>query len=113
MSMVALEGLKPWLFQRLSALYMIFYTVYVLVYWSFFNSLNYTSWYGWLSADLNQILLGLFYLSLLLHAWIGVRDVLLDYIKPFLLRLLLLFAVAVFLLGSAIWLFKILIMVNT
>jgi len=112
MSMVALEGLRPWLLQRLTALYLLFYTAYVVVYWSFFNVISYKGWQQWVAADLNQIMLGLFYLAVLIHAWVGVRDVLLDYIKPFMLRLLLLFAVAIFLIGSGFWLIKILMMVN-
>lgn len=112
MSMVALEGLRPWLLQRLTALYLLIYTAYVVIYWSFFNTITYQSWQQWLAIDFNQILLGLFYLAVLMHAWIGVRDVLLDYIKPFMLRLLLLFVVAIFLIGSGFWLVKILMMVN-
>jgi len=112
MTMVALEGLRPWLLQRLTALYMVVYTLYVIVYWSVFNTLSYSSWHGWLVNEINLVLLGLFYLSLLLHAWVGIRDVLLDYIKPLLLRLILLFLVAGFLMGTAIWMMKILLSVN-
>jgi len=110
--MVALEGLRPWLLQRLTAVYLLIYTIYIVIYWSFINDLGYVSWRNWISSDINQILLGLFYLTLLIHAWVGIRDVLLDYIKPFLLRLMLLFSVALFLIGSGFWLIKILIMVN-
>ena len=112
MSMVALEGLRPWLLQRLTALYLLVYTAYMVIYWSFYNTIAYESWKQWLLADINQILLGLFYLAVLIHAWVGIRDVLLDYIKPFMLRLMLLFAVATFLIGSGFWLIKILMMVN-
>ena len=112
MSMVALEGLRPWVLQRLSAVYLVAYVIYALIYWLSFEQATYANWHGWVSQDHNQVLLGLFYLATFIHAWIGVRDILLDYIKPFLLRLLLLFAVAVFLIGSGFWLIKILIVVN-
>ena len=112
MSMVALEGLRPWVLQRLSAVYLVVYVIYALIYWLFFQTATFANWHGWISQDHNQVLLGLFYLAVLMHAWIGMRDILLDYIKPFLLRLLLLFAVAVFLIGSGFWLIKILIVVN-
>ena len=113
MSMVALEGLRPWILQRLTAVYLVLYAVYAVVYWMFFADLDFTSWREWVSSELNQISIGLFYLAVLIHAWVGVRDILLDYIKPFLLRLLLLFTVAVFLIGSGFWLLRILMMVNT
>ena len=112
MSMVALEGLRPWVLQRLTAVYLVVYVIYALIYWLFFQTFTFKSWQGWVSGDVNQILLSLFYLSTFMHAWVGIRDVLLDYIKPFLIRLLLLFAVAVFLIGSAFWLLRILMMVN-
>ncbi|MDH5393197.1 MAG: succinate dehydrogenase, hydrophobic membrane anchor protein [Gammaproteobacteria bacterium] len=112
MSMVALEGLRPWILQRLTAVYLLLYVFYVAVYWLFFNSFTYNHWLQWLSDDSNQILLSLFYLSMLIHSWVGIRDVLLDYIKPFLLKLLLLFGVALFLIGSGFWLIKILMMVK-
>lgn len=112
MSMVALEGLRPWVLQRLTAVYLVLYTLYVVAYWMFFAEVNFNNWQAWVATELNQILLGLFYLAVLIHAWVGVRDILLDYIKPFLIKLLLLFAVAVFLIGSGFWLLKILMMVN-
>ncbi|MDH5518104.1 MAG: succinate dehydrogenase, hydrophobic membrane anchor protein [Gammaproteobacteria bacterium] len=112
MSMVALEGLRPWILQRLTAVYLLLYVFYALAYWLFFDTLTYVHWLAWLADDVNQILLSLFYLSMLIHAWVGIRDVLLDYIKPFLIKLLLLFGVALFLIGSGFWLLKILMMVQ-
>ncbi|MDH5423841.1 MAG: succinate dehydrogenase, hydrophobic membrane anchor protein [Gammaproteobacteria bacterium] len=113
MSLVALEGLRPWVLQRLTAVYLVVYAVYVVAYWLIFADLGFDSWRSWVATELNQILLGLFYLAVLIHAWVGVRDILLDYVKPLLLKLMLLFAVAVFLIGSGFWLLKILMMVNT
>lgn len=43
-------------------------------------------------------------LALALHAWIGMRDVLMDYVKPVALRLLLYFVVIGVLAGSVLWL---------
>lgn len=112
MSMVALEGLRPWILQRLTAVYLLLYVFYAVAYWLFFNTFTYDHWLAWVADDINQILLSLFYLSVLIHSWVGIRDVLLDYIKPFLIRLLLLFGVALFLIGSGFWLLKILMMVQ-
>lgn len=112
MSMVALEGLRPWILQRLTAVYMTFYVIYALLFWLFFQDFNYNTWVQWISGDINQIMLSLFYLSALMHAWIGMRDILLDYIKPFVLRLFLLFGVGLFLIGTGFWVIKVLTMVN-
>lgn len=112
MSVVVLEGLRPWLIQRLSALYLVIYSVFLVVYWGLIHELNYSSWMAWLSDDIHQVFLSLFYLSMLAHAWVGIRDVLLDYIKPVLLRMLLLFAVAGFLFGCSVWMLKIILSVG-
>ncbi len=112
MSMVALEGLRPWVLQRLTAVYLVVYTIYVTIFWLFFETFTFDHWRQWVAGDINQILIALFYLSVFVHAWVGVRDILLDYIKPFLIRLLLLFAVAIFLIGSGFWMIRILMMVN-
>jgi succinate dehydrogenase / fumarate reductase membrane anchor subunit len=44
-----------------------------------------------------------FILALVAHAWVGMRDVILDYIKPVGLRLALLSLTAVLLAGSSLW----------
>ena len=53
---------------------------------------------------------GLFAIALLLHAWVGIRDVILDYIHHFVLRIFFLTAVACVLIGCGIWLAKILLL---
>ena len=50
----------------------------------------------------------LFLVSLFLHAWIGMRDILMDYIKPTGLRLGLEAAVAIALVAYAGWALQIL-----
>jgi succinate dehydrogenase / fumarate reductase membrane anchor subunit len=45
----------------------------------------------------------LFLLALLYHAWVGVRDIIMDYIKPAALRLGLQSLVGVALASYAIW----------
>ena len=46
--------------------------------------------------------------AVFLHAWVGVRDILMDYVKPTTLRLALLVAVAVALLAYTAWTVQIL-----
>ena len=45
----------------------------------------------------------LFFAALLYHAWIGMRDIFMDYVKPMGLRLTLQFAVVVALLLYLVW----------
>jgi succinate dehydrogenase / fumarate reductase membrane anchor subunit len=85
------RGLKPWLLQRLSALYMAFYVIYLVLWFCMDPITDYAGWRQWNGAGLNRLALGVFVFSALLHAWIGMRSVYLDYLKPLWLR----FAVSV------------------
>jgi succinate dehydrogenase / fumarate reductase membrane anchor subunit len=82
-------GLRDWLVQRITAVVMALTTI-VIAYgiWSaspftygVWKSV-FAIWWMWLSVSL-------FSLSVMLHAWIGVRDILMDYVKPTGIRLTL------------------------
>jgi len=46
-------------------------------------------------------------LALLWHAWIGVRDIWMDYVKPLALRVMLHTLTAVWLTGSLVYMIKV------
>ncbi|MFO7808055.1 succinate dehydrogenase, hydrophobic membrane anchor protein [Guyparkeria sp.] len=98
-----MSGLSAWLIQRLSALYLAVFTVYALVRLAMADSWSHAAWSDWLAAPTNAVTLWLAVLALLLHAWVGGRDVLLDYVHPLGLRVVMLTALAGWLLGSGIW----------
>ena len=104
------SGLGEWLWQRLSALYITGFLVYALVAFSVWPIRDYQAWLQWFNQGAVRIALGLLFLSLLVHAWIGLRSVFLDYLKPIWLRLLIsLFAflgVVALLLWMAMLLFR-------
>jgi len=54
--------------------------------------------------------LALFFAALLLHAWVGVRDVIIDYVRPFYLRFSLLMVVGGALLATLLWALRIIFM---
>lgn len=101
-------GLRGWLVQRVSAVVMALYTLlFVLAVWAA-RPVDHAAWkalfgQGWMrSATL------LFFVSLFLHAWVGMRDILMDYVKPTGLRLALEVAVILLLVGCAGWAVQIL-----
>lgn len=53
------------------------------------SSIDYPAWQGALQKTSIKLLVWLLVASLCLHAWIGLRDVLMDYVKPVAIRLLL------------------------
>lgn len=51
-----------------------------------------------------------FFVALLLHSWIGLRDVLMDYVQPLPLRITLLVLLSFVLVGLALWVMKVLLL---
>ncbi len=110
MSLHVLEGLRPWVIQRVSAVYIVFFLLYVCYGLFVADVLAYEAWTSWLYTPFNTLATGIFAIALLFHAWIGMRDVVLDYIHNTLLRIFILAMLVGILLGCGLWLFKILLL---
>ncbi len=82
-------GLMDWLLQRLSAVVMAIYTVLLLAIVLWHGGIDYALWTDLFAHGGFKLASFLFMVSLLYHAWIGVRDILMDYVKPAGIRLLL------------------------
>ncbi|HLS41632.1 MAG TPA: succinate dehydrogenase, hydrophobic membrane anchor protein [Paenalcaligenes sp.] len=87
-------GTLDFIVQRATAVIMIVYTLVFLAGVLFSSTLDYAAWRNLFafrvgSLPLGQLLATLFFLSLAWHAWIGVRDIWMDYVKPAGLRLFL------------------------
>lgn len=116
MSAPGLQGLRPWIMQRISAVYIALSLIYFALCLLLADSFSAgdwiaSDWIAWVAAPYNNIALGLFLLAVVWHAWIGVRDVVLDYLPNVMARILALSLVGLVLLGSALWGLKALFMV--
>lgn len=80
-------GLRDWLVQRVTAAVMAVYSLVVVVYLLMQPSLGYDTWIDLFSGNIMRTFSMLFLLSLFYHAWIGVRDIVMDYVKPAGIRL--------------------------
>jgi succinate dehydrogenase / fumarate reductase, membrane anchor subunit len=96
-------GLRDWLSQRVTALLMALFTVVVLVQVLLPGELGYDKWAGIFAAQWMKVLTFTVIVSLAIHAWVGVRDIWMDYIKPVGLRLALQVFTLVWLVGVAGW----------
>ena len=103
------SGLRAWTIQRLTAIYMLVYVLYADLSFIMRDSSSFESWQSWISHPFNNITTGLFILSLLFHAWVGSRDIILDYVKPFSFRMMKLTSLALFLIAMGLWALKILL----
>ena len=64
---------------------------------------NQESWRGLFAGGFMRFATFLFFVSLFYHAWVGVRDIYMDYIKPTAVRLTLQVATIVLLFAYVIW----------
>ena len=99
----ASSGLRAWMIQRISAAYLAGFFLYILFTLIFNGPDNWYEWRAWLAHPMVNTGFGLFFLSLLFHAWIGVRDVIMDYISPFGLRLTVLILMGLTWAAMGIW----------
>ena len=99
-------GLRDWAMQRATAVLMLIYTVALIVF-----LLALPGDYAALQAFFGQTWVNVFtqisFIALFLHAWVGIRDLWMDYIKPFGLRLFLQVATIVWLAGCMVYSVKV------
>lgn len=82
-------GMRLWLAQRISALVMAVYTVLFALLLVIKQPENHEAWVEFMSPWWWRVLTLLFFISLYMHAWLGVRDVLKDYVFNLKLRAVL------------------------
>ena len=82
-------GLRDWLVQRVTALLMAVYTVVFAGILLICPPQHYGDWRALFENQPMRIATFLFFVSLFWHAWVGVRDIIMDYVKLDGLRLAL------------------------
>jgi succinate dehydrogenase / fumarate reductase membrane anchor subunit len=80
-------GLRDWLIQRISAVVMAVYTLLFVLILVFAPPPHYGAWRDLFSNQIMKLATFIFFVSVFLHAWVGMRDILMDYVKPTGLRL--------------------------
>lgn len=97
-------GLRDWLAQRVTAIVMAVYTLILLISFLFGHDFSYVGWasmfsHQWFKMATFVTLLALFY-----HAWVGMRDIWMDYVThSVVLRLTLQVATIAWLIGCAFY----------
>jgi succinate dehydrogenase / fumarate reductase membrane anchor subunit len=96
-------GFRDWLSQRVTAVVMALFTLVLLLQVIFGGPLGYDSWSGIFAQQWMKVLTFIVIVSLGYHAWVGMRDVWMDYIKPVGVRLVAQVATIAWLVGCAGW----------
>jgi succinate dehydrogenase / fumarate reductase membrane anchor subunit len=101
--MRVLSGQRAFLLQRLTALVLLAYVAGAALRLASGAPLSLGQWRDWAAHPTGAALIALLAAALLLHAWVGVRDVVLDYVKPLGLRLAVLGTAAAALAFLGLW----------
>ena len=101
-------GLKDWLAQRISAIVMAAYSLYIGIAMASGGVASYESWRALMSGNLTRFATFLFIVSVCYHAWIGIRDIWMDYVTSVAVRLTLHVLTILALVGCAGWAVQIL-----
>ena len=96
-------GLRDWLIQRSTAVVMAVYTLCMAGYVLLHPGMGYDTWTALFSSNVMRSFSLLFLLAVYYHAWVGVRNIVMDYVKPAGIRLGVYVLVILALLLYAIW----------
>lgn len=97
------SGFRAWVMQRITAIYLLLLFPYLLFHFIYTPPADLHAWRSWIAQPWISTALSLGLISIMLHAWVGVRDIFIDYIHPLPLRLLLLALTAFGLIACGIW----------
>lgn len=97
-------GLRDWAVQRVTAVVMLVYAVVFLLFLlGMAGADDYAEWQAFFSRVWVKVFTQTTFIALFLHAWVGIRDLWMDYIKPFGLRMLLQSFTVVWLVACAVY----------
>lgn len=96
-------GLIDWLAQRVTGIVMAVFVVVMAVALLQGVGANFESWRAFMSGGLVRFIAFLFIVSVAWHAWVGVRDIWMDYVQPAGIKLALHVLTLLALIGYAGW----------
>jgi succinate dehydrogenase / fumarate reductase membrane anchor subunit len=108
----AVTGFRAWLVQRISAVYMLLFILYLLAHFIVDPPRSHLAWRGWILSPAMSVVSFVFFAALLTHAWIGLRDVIMDYVKHPGMRVFVLALLVAGLLAMGGWTARILLLVH-
>jgi len=106
------SGWLAWIVQRASAVYMLAFLVAGLAWFMADPPGTYPAWRARMAGAGTGIATAAFFAALLAHAWVGLRDVVLDYVRPRSLCAPVLVGLGLGLAAVAAWVLRILVTVR-
>ncbi|MDP2879565.1 MAG: succinate dehydrogenase, hydrophobic membrane anchor protein [Sulfuricella sp.] len=96
-------GLRDWLMRRVTAVVMALYSLFMAAFLLTHQPLQFADWSGLFGNPWMRLASLLALLCLYLHAWGGVRSILMDYVRSAAIRLTVEVLVILVLVGCAAW----------
>lgn len=100
---IAHFGFRDWIAQRVSAIVLALYTSFFICAIIILRNDGYPGWSYLFQNIWMKIASSIAVLSLCYHAWVGIRDIWMDYIKPVRIRLSLQVFSILWLVGCGLW----------
>ncbi|WP_058913584.1 succinate dehydrogenase membrane anchor subunit [Entomohabitans teleogrylli] len=89
------NGVHDFILIRATAIVLTLYILYMVGFFATSGEVTWDVWYGFFSSSFTRVFTLLALVSVLIHAWIGMWQVLTDYVKPLAIRLFLQLAIVV------------------
>jgi succinate dehydrogenase / fumarate reductase membrane anchor subunit len=96
-------GWRDWLSQRVTAIVMALYTLLVLGIVLWHGGMDHAMWKSMFANAAFKLATFVFMIALLFHAWVGVRNITMDYLKSAAVRLVVQVAVICMLIAYTGW----------
>ena len=87
---------------------MLLFILFLLMHFLFDHPHSYLAWRDWMLSPAVSIAAMVFFAALIAHAWVGLRDVILDYVHPIAVRVFVLALLGLGLTGMGAWVIQIL-----
>ncbi|EUL43157.1 succinate dehydrogenase hydrophobic membrane anchor subunit [Klebsiella aerogenes UCI 48] len=83
------NGVHDFILVRATAIVLTLYIIYMVGFFATSGEISWENWTGFFSSAFTKVFTLLALVSILIHAWIGMWQVLTDYVKPLAVRLVL------------------------
>ena len=97
------SGLSDWLVQRVSAVILAVYSIFMVAYLLLSPQIDFIQWQSLFNNTSMRIFSLMALLSLGAHCWIGLWSISTDYLKPFLVRFVFQMVVGLLMFIYTIW----------
>ncbi|BDH46651.1 succinate dehydrogenase hydrophobic membrane anchor subunit [Salmonella enterica subsp. enterica serovar Choleraesuis] len=97
------NGIHDFVLVRATAIVITLYIIYMVGFVATSGTLTWETWTGFFASAFTKVFTLLALVSILIHAWIGMWQVLTDYVKPLAVRMILQLVIVVALLVYVIY----------